>query len=57
LNVEIQKVMKNKDLVSRFAEKGIELIASPTTEDFRIQLKTEVDRVTTLVNTAGIKPD
>ncbi len=57
LNFEIQKIMKNKDLVSKFAEKGIELTASPSTEDFKNLMKTEVDRVSLLVNTAGIKPD
>jgi len=57
LNYEIQKIMKNKELVAKFAEKGIELIASPSIDDFKIQMKTEVERVTTLVNNAGIKAD
>ena len=57
LNFEIQKIFKNKELISRFAEKGIDLTASPSTDDFKAMIKSEVDRLTLLVSTAGIKPE
>lgn len=57
LNLEIQKILAQKELTSKFAEKGIELVASPSTEDFENIIKSEVERLTKLVANAGIKPE
>ncbi len=54
---EIAKAVRNPALRERFLERGIELKASASPEDFAAMIKTEFDKKATLAREAGIKLD
>ena len=47
--------MTNEDLKKRYLERGIELVASRSPEDFSAYVKSEADAFAKLVREAGIK--
>jgi len=57
LNKEIQKILKQPEIISKFSDKGIELVSSQSTDEFGAVMKSEVDRLVKLVKSAGIKPE
>ena len=57
LHVEIVKAYAQAELVGSFAERGIELVASPSPEDFGLLIKSEVARLTKVSRSAGIKAE
>jgi tripartite-type tricarboxylate transporter receptor subunit TctC len=57
LHAEVVKAYKQPDLIKRFAERSIELVASPSPEAFGEQIKSEVARLSKVAREAGIKPE
>jgi tripartite-type tricarboxylate transporter receptor subunit TctC len=57
LNAAVQKAWAQPELKARFAEKGIELVASPSTEQFGNLIKSEVSRLSKVIKDAGIKAE
>ncbi len=57
LNSEVTKIAGAPDLHKRFLDQGIELIASPSPDDFAAYVKSEVARYAKLAKDAGIKAD
>ena len=57
LNSEVTKIAGTPDLHKRFLDQGIELIASPSPDDFAAYVKSEVARYAKLAKDAGIKAD
>ncbi|HEV7823166.1 MAG TPA: tripartite tricarboxylate transporter substrate binding protein [Burkholderiales bacterium] len=57
LHAEVTKIAAAPDLHKRFLDQGIELIASPSPDDFSAYVKTEVARYAKLAKDAGIKAD
>jgi len=57
LHAEIVKAYAKAELVGSFAERGIELVASPSPEDFGLLIKSEVARLTKVSRSAGIKAE
>jgi len=57
LNSEVTKIAGTPDLNKRFLDQGIELIASPSPDDFAAYVKSEVARYAKLAKDAGIKAD
>jgi tripartite-type tricarboxylate transporter receptor subunit TctC len=57
LHAEVVKAFKQPDLVKRFAERSIELVASPSPEAFGEQIKSEVARLSKVAHDAGIKAE
>jgi tripartite-type tricarboxylate transporter receptor subunit TctC len=57
LNLAVQKAWSQPELKARFAEKGIELVASPSTEHFGNLIKSEVSRLSKVIKEAGIKAE
>jgi tripartite-type tricarboxylate transporter receptor subunit TctC len=57
LHAEIVKAYAQAELVGSFAERGIELVASPSPEDFGLLIKSEVARLTKVSRSAGIKAE
>jgi tripartite-type tricarboxylate transporter receptor subunit TctC len=57
LHVEITKIYAQPELISRFAARGIELVASPSPESFAHTLKAEVERLRKVTQEAGIQPE
>mgnify|MGYP001451690984 CR=1 FL=1 len=55
INEEIAKVVRAPALRNRFLERGVELKASASPEEFTAQIKTEVDKKARLARDAGIK--
>jgi len=55
LNVEIAKAVRAPDLHKRYLERGIELTASASPEEFTSYVKAEFDKKAKLVKEAGIK--
>lgn len=57
LQTEVAKIVALPDLHKRFLEQGIELIASPSPEDFANYVKAEVARYAKLAKDANIKAE
>ena len=57
LHAEVVKAYKQPELVKRFAERSIELVASPSPEAFGEQIKSEVARLSKIARDAGIKAE
>jgi tripartite-type tricarboxylate transporter receptor subunit TctC len=57
LNAAVQKAWAQPELKARFAEKGIELATSPSTEHFGNLIKSEVSRLSKVIKDAGIKAE
>jgi tripartite-type tricarboxylate transporter receptor subunit TctC len=57
LHAEVAKIAGAPDLHKRFLDQGIELIASPSPDDFAAYVKAEVARYAKLAKDAGIKAD
>jgi tripartite-type tricarboxylate transporter receptor subunit TctC len=57
LHAEVARAFQNKELVGRFAERAIELTASPSPEAFAELIKSEVARLSKVAQEAGIKAE
>jgi tripartite-type tricarboxylate transporter receptor subunit TctC len=57
LNGEIRKVMANPAFVKRYAERGIEMKASASPEEFSAYIRSEADAFAKLVKDAGMKAE
>jgi tripartite-type tricarboxylate transporter receptor subunit TctC len=57
LHQEVSKILKSPALVKMFAEKGVELVASPTPQDFGIYIASQRERYQALAKTANITAD
>ena len=57
LHAEVVKAYTQPELIAKFAERGIELAASPTPEAFGQQVRAEVARLSKLSKDAGIKAE
>ena len=57
LNAAVQKAWSQPELKARFAERGIDLSASPSAEHFANFVKSEVARLSKVIQDAGIKPE
>jgi tripartite-type tricarboxylate transporter receptor subunit TctC len=55
LNAEVNRVMGNPAFTQRYVERGIEMTASPSPEDFSAYVKSEAEAFARLVREAGIK--
>ena len=54
LGSEIKKVVTNPEFVKRYAERGIEMRASASPEEFTAYIRSEADGFAKLVRDAGI---
>lgn len=57
LHAEVLKAYQQPDLIVRFAERSIELVASPSPEDFGNVIKSEVARLSKVARDAGIRAE
>jgi tripartite-type tricarboxylate transporter receptor subunit TctC len=57
LHAEVAKAYRQPELVARFAERSIELVASPSPEAFGETIKSEVARLSKVARDAGIKAE
>jgi len=57
LHEETGKVVRNAELRKRYAERGIELVASASPEAFAAYIKAEIGKTGKLAREAGIKPE
>ena len=57
LNNEIKKIMANPEFVKRYAERGIEMRASASPEEFTRYIRSEADGFAKLVKDAGMKAE
>jgi tripartite-type tricarboxylate transporter receptor subunit TctC len=57
LQAEVAKAYAKPELLAKFAERGIELVASPTPEAFALMVKSEVDRLRKVAREANIKAE
>jgi len=57
LHAEVVKAYKQPEFSARFAERSIELVASPSPEDFGNLIKSEVARLSKIARDAGIKAE
>ncbi len=57
LHQEVSKILKSPALVKMFMEKGVELVASPTPQDFGIYIASQRERYQELARTANIQAD
>jgi len=57
LNSEIRKIMANPEFVKRYAERGIEMKASASPEEFTSYIRSEADAFAKLVKDAGMKAE
>jgi tripartite-type tricarboxylate transporter receptor subunit TctC len=57
VNRAVAEAVRTPDLHKRFIERGIELVASGSPEEFTDYLKAEVEKKTRLAREAGIKPE
>jgi tripartite-type tricarboxylate transporter receptor subunit TctC len=55
LHAAVAKIMTSEDLKKRYLDRGIELIASRSPEDFSAYVKSEAEAFAKLVREAGIK--
>lgn len=57
LHAEVTKAYQQPELVKRFTERSIQLVASPSPEAFGEQIKSEVARLSKVARDAGIKAE
>ena len=57
LNGEIRKIMANPEFVKRYAERGIEMKASASPEEFTAYIRSEAEAFAKLVKDAGMKAE
>jgi tripartite-type tricarboxylate transporter receptor subunit TctC len=57
LHAEVAKAFQNRELVNRFAERAIELVASPSPEAFGELIRSETARLSLVAREAGIKAE
>ncbi len=57
LHAAVVKALNQPELKARFAERGIDLVTSPSTDDLGVVIKSEVSRLQKLAKSAGIKPE
>lgn len=57
LHMEVQKAFQQPELIKRFAERSIELVASPSPAAFAEHVKSEVGRLSKVVREANIKAE
>ena len=57
LNNEIKKIMANPEFVKRYAERGIEMRASASPEEFTRYIRSEADGFAKLVKDSGMKAE
>jgi tripartite-type tricarboxylate transporter receptor subunit TctC len=57
LHQEVSKILQSPALVKMFMEKGVELVASPTPQDFGIYIANQLTRYQELARTANITAD
>jgi tripartite-type tricarboxylate transporter receptor subunit TctC len=55
LNTEVSRVMRNADFRQKYLERGIEMVASRSPEEFGAYVKSEAEAFARLVREAGIK--
>jgi tripartite-type tricarboxylate transporter receptor subunit TctC len=55
LNSEVNRVMANPEFTKKYLERGIEMVASRTPEEFSAYVKSEAEGFARLVREAGIK--
>ena len=55
LNLEVQRVMTRPEFTKRYAERGIDMLASKSPEEFSAYIRSEADAFAKLVQEAGIK--
>jgi tripartite-type tricarboxylate transporter receptor subunit TctC len=57
LHAEVVKAWGSQELVKRFAERAIDLVASPSPDEFAAYVKAEVEKFARLAREAGIKAE
>jgi len=57
LNAEIRRIASNAQFRQRYAERGIEIVASPSPEAFTAYIKSEADGFVKLVRDSGMKAE
>jgi tripartite-type tricarboxylate transporter receptor subunit TctC len=57
LNGEIRRIMANPEFVKRYAERGIEMKASASPEEFTAYIRSEADAFAKLVKDSGMKAE
>ncbi|HUQ25020.1 MAG TPA: tripartite tricarboxylate transporter substrate binding protein [Burkholderiales bacterium] len=57
LNNEVRKIMANPEFVKRYSERGIEMKASASPEEFTAYIRSEADAFAKLVKDAGMKAE
>jgi len=57
LHGEVARAFQNKELVAKFAERAIELVASPSPEAFGELIRSETARLSKVARDAGIKAE
>jgi tripartite-type tricarboxylate transporter receptor subunit TctC len=57
LNGEIRRIMANPEFVKRYAERGIQMKASASPEEFTAYIRSEADGFAKLVKDAGMKAE
>jgi tripartite-type tricarboxylate transporter receptor subunit TctC len=57
LHTAVVKALNQPELKAKFAEKGIDLVTSSSTDDLGLVIKSEVNRLQKLAKSAGIKPE
>ena len=57
LNSEIKRIMANPEFVKRYAERGIDMRASASPEEFTAYIRSEADAFAKLVKDAGMKAE
>jgi tripartite-type tricarboxylate transporter receptor subunit TctC len=55
LNAEVNRVMKNPEFTKKYLERGIEMVASRSPEEFGAYVKSEAESFAKLVREAGIR--
>jgi tripartite-type tricarboxylate transporter receptor subunit TctC len=55
LHAAVSKAIANPDMQKRYGERGIELVASPSPQEFSAYVKSEAEAFARLVREAGIK--
>lgn len=57
IHADVAKAFAQPELVARFVERSIELVASPSPEDFGQLIRSEVARLGKVAREAGIKAE
>jgi len=57
LHGAVVKALNQPELKTKFAERGIDLVTSSSTDELGVVIKSEVSRLQKLAKSAGIKPE